>query len=347
MPRRVGLVAACLLLSLTGLAACSRGGDDDATAPSPSATTRVPSETPGPTVTPTATGTPDATPTGTPTATPTASTSPTPSLVPTKRPVLPGGGRSIFPEHTVVAYYGSGSGPLLGVLGEGTPTQAAAKLLKAAAPFGPASGRPVLPAFEFIASVAQRSPGDNGVYSLFQPDANVQRYLDAARAAKAIMVLDLQPGRGDFLAQAKHFEKFLKQPDVGLALDPEWQLTPTQRPGRQIGTTTAAKVNEVSAYLQSLVAAGGLPEKLFVVHQFRPSMIANREKVIDRPGLDTVVHIDGFGSQGAKREVYGLLASRMPSLSNGFKLFYDEDIDLMTPKEAMAVRPRPELITYQ
>ena len=32
---------------------------------------------------------------------------------------------------------------------------------------------------------------------------------------------------------------------------------------------------------------------------------------------------------------------------NGLKLFLDEDPDLMTPAQAMALVPRPELITYQ
>jgi len=31
----------------------------------------------------------------------------------------------------------------------------------------------------------------------------------------------------------------------------------------------------------------------------------------------------------------------------GFKLFYAKDPVLMTPKQAMALLPRPELITYQ
>ena len=40
------------------------------------------------------------------------------------------------------------------------------------------------------------------------------------------VVLDLQPGYTDFLAQAQRYEEFLAQPHVGLALDPEWRLAP-------------------------------------------------------------------------------------------------------------------------
>lgn len=315
---------ALLPLVLLAATACGSAGEQDeqASAPpeAPAAAATAPPAPPSPAVT-----------------TPTA-----------PRPVLPGGGRSVFPEHTVVAYYGTVAGRGdLGVLGQGEPDAQAAALAAAAAPFGPASGRPVLPAFELITTVAQRAPGADGDYSAPIEPAQVQRYLDAARRAGALLILDLQPGTARFLDQAKAYEAFLREPDVGLALDPEWVLQPGQRPGRQIGSTTAAEVNAVSEYLQQLVTEGDLPQKVLVVHQFRASMLPDREAVRQRPGLEIVVHLDGFGTQGVKREVYDLLSLKTPPLRNGFKLFYDEDTDLMTPEEAMALVPRPELITYQ
>ena len=284
-------------------------------------------------------------------ASPSASPSPSPSPSATQAPrslaQLPRGGRAIFPRYLVVAHYGTAGTGALGVLGEGTPDQAGRRLLAAAAPFTKASGRPVLPAFELIASIAQRKPGADGTYSTYISDADVARYLAAARRVKAVVVLDLQPGRADFLTQARHFEKFLRQPDVGLALDPEWKLTPAQRPLRQIGATDATSINAVSSYLANLTLRSRLPEKLFVVHQFRAFMIPDRERVVDRPGLATVVHLDGFGTQRVKRDVYGALAVRTGPLHNGLKLFIDEDTQMFTPAQAMAFRPRPELITYQ
>ncbi|MDT7572136.1 MAG: hypothetical protein QOE05_2310, partial [Actinomycetota bacterium] len=157
------------------------------------------------------------------TATTSTTTEPAASVVPTvplPERQLPRGGRRIFPKFLVVAHYGSAGTAALGVLGEGSPDVAAGRLLRAAAPFAKASGRPVLPAFEFIATVAQAKAGDDGMYSTYVADADVARYLAAARRVKALLVLDLQPGRADFLTQAKHYEKFLVQPDVGLALDP-------------------------------------------------------------------------------------------------------------------------------
>lgn len=260
---------------------------------------------------------------------------------------LPRGGRSIFPTYEVVAHYGTATTAVLGVLGEGTPDQAGRNLLAAAEPFGKASGRRILPAFELIVSVAQRSPGDDGDYSAYIPDADIERYLAAARRIKALVLLDLQPGLADPLAQAQHFEKFLREPDVGLALDPEWKLYGDQKPGRQIGTLDAASVNRVSAWLGELTARLDLPEKLFVLHQFQQRMLPDRDAIVVRPGLATVVHVDGFGTRGGKLETYAAVADTTGRLRNGFKLFLDEDVDLMSPAEVMALTPQPDLITYQ
>ncbi len=249
--------------------------------------------------------------------------------------------------------YGTAETDALGVLGEVPPEQAGAELSKRAAPFEAASGRPVLPAFELITTVAQAKAGKDGSYSYGIPMEEIQNYLDAARKAKMLLVLDFQPGREDFLTQVKRYEKFLLEPEVGIALDPEWVLKPGQRPTRQVGTTNAADINKVSAYLAGLVKDNNLPEKLFIVHQFQVRMIPDRASMLDRPGLATVIHIDGFGNQQLKKETYGILSAKdgaqRPNgqLHNGFKLFIDEDTNMMTPKEAMALVPQPELITYQ
>src|SRR4051794_8395537 len=82
-----------------------------------------------------------------------------------KRPLvvnLPRGGRRIFPDFRVVAFYGAPQDRQLGELGIGTPAQAARKLLRQAAPYGRTT-RPVLPAMELIASVAANAPGADGL----------------------------------------------------------------------------------------------------------------------------------------------------------------------------------------
>ena len=277
-----------------------------------------------------------------------AGASATPSATPSQAPLaqLPRGGRSIFPEHLVVAYYGTAGTGALGVLGETGPEAAAKRTVQAALPFQAPSGRPVLPAFELITTVAAGRAGADGLYSTSLPLEEVMRYVKVAQQAKMLVILDFQPGRATFLEQVKRYEKALLEPNVGVALDPEWKLTATQRPLKQIGTSAAQPINDVSSYLANLTVKNRLPEKVFMVHQFKTYQLPDREKIVDRPGLATVLHVDGFGAQGSKKETYGLLNSTDGQFVNAFKLFYDEDTDLMTPAEAMALTPRPELITY-
>ncbi len=180
--------------------------------------------------------------------------------------MLPGGGRTIFPGSRVVAYYGTADDPALGVLGHGSPADAGLRLLHQARAYD-RPGRHVLPAFELIATIAQASSND-GTYNQHLDDAQIERYLAAARAIHALLILDVQPGRAGFAGEVRRYERYLRQPDVELALDSEWKMGPTEVPGRTIGGTDGATVNAVSRYLAGLVAAGRLPQKLLIVHQF-------------------------------------------------------------------------------
>jgi len=270
-----------------------------------------------------------------------ASTSPTPPP-----PQLPRGGTTIFPTYRVIAYYGSGEFPGLGVLGKTPAEQAAPAIIKQASAYAPA-GRRILPAMELITTVALSSPGPTGTYSSSGNPAVVQRYLDVARKNKMMLILDFQPGQGEFLPQVKRFERFLTQPDVGVALDAEWRMKKGEIPGKTYGSATAAEINAVSSYVAGLVQAHNLPEKLFLVHQFRLDMLPDREKIVHRPGLATVFHADGFGPQKEKKEVYAALKLPGPPFHIGFKLFYKADTGLMTPTQAMALTPQPDLVTYQ
>jgi hypothetical protein len=278
---------------------------------------------------------------------PTVTASPTPSPTPKPLPTLPRGGRVIFPKYRVVAYYGNGAAPGLGVLGEGTPDEAAERVQQQADQYAFA-GKPVLPAMELITTVALPEPGPDGVYSSHGDPAMVSQYLAAARRHKELLVLDFQPGTGDFLTQVKRFEKFIVQPDVGVALDPEWHMKPGQIPGQVLGTASAADINAVSAYLHQLVSKYQLPQKLFVIHQFQLPMLPDRQAIAARPGLATVFHADGNGSPYAKLDVYRSLDFPGPPYYRGFKLFFTRDYPVMTPQQAMTqVSPVPDLITYQ
>jgi hypothetical protein len=265
---------------------------------------------------------------------------------PAPPPKLPRGGREIFPRYRVVAFYGAPQAAALGVLGVGTPDAAAHKLATQARAYA-RGGRPVLPALELIATVASGAPHGDGRYRYRQSRTTIVRYLAAARRAHALLLLDVQPGRASFMSEVRLYRPFLAQPDVSLALDPEWHVGPGQIPGKELGSVDASEVNRVSAYLAGIVRAGRLPQKLLVVHQFTESMIRNKQRLVRRPGIALTINVDGVGGPADKLAKYDLFAQESPRLHRGIKLFYTQDTGLLSPHEVLALRPRPELVVYQ
>jgi hypothetical protein len=258
---------------------------------------------------------------------------------------LPRGGRTIFPRYRVVAFYGAPQDDELGELGIGSPDSAARRLEAQGRRYA-RPGRPVLEAMELIATVANRDPGPDGLYRSQQSDATVRRYLRAARRHKMLLVLDVQPGHADFLDEARHLRKWLRQPDVGLALDPEWH-TPGVVPGTQIGSVDAAQVNAVAGYVAEIVRRNRLPQKLFIVHQFTADMIAGKAEVSRPRGLAMTMNVDGFGAQPNKIAKYRQFTHDGTRFYNGYKLFYREDTGLMKPRQVLRLRPPPDLVVYE
>jgi hypothetical protein len=258
---------------------------------------------------------------------------------------LPHGGDRVFDGRMLVAYYGTSGTGALGVLGETSPDRAFARLVRAAAPFQ-RSGKPAQPVFELIVTIADRHAGPGRDFSHDIDHARVLPYIEAARRHGALLVLDLQPGRDDFLTVAKRWEWALRYPWVGLAIDPEWRMGRHQVPGRVIGSVSSAEINRTSAWLDRLAARRGLPQKLFVVHQFRTAMIRGVSGVARRPNLAMVQHVDGFGTPRQKLDTYAAVA-RPQRFRMGFKLFYDEDVRRLSARKVKQIRPRVDFVSFQ
>jgi hypothetical protein len=260
-------------------------------------------------------------------------------------PQLPFGGTTIYPGRTLVAYYGTAGTGSLGVLGEGTIPQMTKRLRKQAAGYS----RPDRPAdivYELIVTVADGVPGSDGDYSHDISRDKVETFIRAAHNNKALLVLDLQPGRTDFLTVAKRWAWALKDPWVSLALDPEWRMGPGEIPAQTIGHVSADEINKTSAWLETLTKQRNLPEKLLMIHQFRTTMVRNMALVKDRPHLVEVQHVDGFGTQSQKLATYHTV-ERDPQFRMGFKLFYDEDINMFRPAEVLRIKPKIRFVSYQ
>jgi hypothetical protein len=262
---------------------------------------------------------------------------------------LPRGGRKLFPDYRLVGFCGTPGAPELGALQGNFPKETKALEAKAA-PY--AQGRPLLPVFELIAVVVQSGAGRDGKYRRRVDDSIVDEYLRAARKSKALLLLNIQPGQSDFLTEVKTFESYLREPDVGVALDPEWAMKPKQVPGRFYGQTDGETINDVAAYLSSLVVAGDLPEKALVFHQVNRGVLKDEIELKPLPGVAFIKSVDGLGPVHSKIETYDYLMTTIRhGIHPGFKLFFDEDSRggnrLMTAKEVLALSPQPEYVMYE
>ncbi|MCA1781137.1 MAG: hypothetical protein ABR500_15225 [Dermatophilaceae bacterium] len=267
-----------------------------------------------------------------------------------RAPELPGGGVTVFPHRRMIALYGHPGVPVLGLLGEQGLEASIERVGEYVERYSPLVEEPVIPAFEIIASVATAGAGPDQQYSKIWPPEIFRAWVDAAKDAGVYVVLDLQPGRTDFLTQAKAYEELLIEPHVGLALDPEWRLGPNERHLVRIGSVEAAEINAVSEWLAELVRTHDLPQKVLTLHQFRLSMIKDRETVrTDHPEIAVVLHADGQGGQGAKQDTWRVLKEDLPEdMWLGWKNFYDEDTPMLTPEQTVAqVDPVPWFISYQ
>jgi hypothetical protein len=261
---------------------------------------------------------------------------------------LPLGGRELFPRYRLVGFCGTPGAPALGEL-RGDLGEKAKAIQKYAEKYS--EGREILPTFELIAVLVLGLPGD-GKYRRRVANEVVDRYLIAAREAKALLLLNIQPGMSDFLTEVQHFEKYLREPDVGVALDPEWAMKPGQKPGEYYGRTTGAVINEVAEYMAAIVAQDDLPEKALVYHQFTRASLKDEEVITQHKGVAIIKSVDGWGPKRAKIETYNHLVKTLsPGVHIGFKLFFYEDTlkggKVMTPKEVLSLLPEPEYVMYE
>lgn len=262
---------------------------------------------------------------------------------------LPGGGFLLFPDRRLVALYGNPTTDALGILGHQDADAAVEVARRYAEPYE-ADGVMVIPTFEIIATVAAASAGEDGNYSNEMPLDLIRPWIDVARREGLYVVLDLQSGRSHFLEQAMLYEEFLLEPHVGLALDPEWRLEPDQVHLVQVGSVRAAEVNEVSSWLAALVREHHLPQKLFLLHQFRFTMLPDRELIEAPPELAVVIQMDGQGTIPDKYATWGAVTRDWEEhpWDWGWKNFTREDIPgPIPPSEVLELTPVPVFVSYQ
>ncbi|MGO9621497.1 MAG: hypothetical protein ACLPT6_08845 [Desulfobaccales bacterium] len=265
-------------------------------------------------------------------------------------PPLPG---SILPQKRIVAYYGNPLSKRMGALGEWQKDEMLRRLQGEVAKWEKADpSLPVQPALHLIAVVAQGEPGKAGKYRMVMPDKVVNEVYGWAKEANALLFLDIQTGHDNIRTILPRFEWMLKNPDVHLGMDPEFNLIKSGRkPGTKIGTYDAADINYASGYLEELVRKYNLPPKVLIVHRFTRNMVTNAERIVLRPEVQIVMNMDGWGPPSLKRDSFKDYIVAEPVQYVGFKLFYHNDIKkgdaLMTPQELLRLNPKPLYIQYQ
>ncbi|CAN5678026.1 hypothetical protein BH20ACT10_BH20ACT10_06210 [soil metagenome] len=251
-------------------------------------------------------------------------------------------------ENRIVAYYGTPMSELMGILGEAEPEVVMEQLIEQTQAYSDADPeRPAIPMIEFIASIAQRDPGPEGLY-VGQTDPEViEEYVRLAEENDALLMLDVQLGRASVMDEIEILEDFLMEPHVHLAIDTEYSIDEGQVPGVDLGTVEGAEIQEAVEYLDELVERENLPDKLLMVHQFEQEIVTDKEAIQPTENVQVALHADGFGTPEAKFSKYGTLVRDQPIQYGGFKVFYQQDTPVLEPEQVLALDPAPAVITYQ
>lgn len=265
--------------------------------------------------------------------------------------LLPPRPKPFLNRHRVVAYYGNPLAAQMGILGEYEPDEVIRRLREQAEVYQRLSpDRTIAPAIHLIYAVAQEKPGAEGVYLLRMDDELMEEWVRITRENGLQLILDIQFGRSTIDREFPHVAPFLKEPHVHLALDPEFAWGPDEYPLIDIGHIDAAVVNRAQELLEQFIIEHRLPNKMLVVHQFRPDMLKNKVSIRPSAWVETVIDADGFGSPSLKLDQWNRVIRDDNVQLPGIKLFYQQDAKnggLMSEADVMALTPTPVVIIYQ
>ena len=259
---------------------------------------------------------------------------------------------AILPFKRIVAYYGNFYSTRMGILGEYPPDKVLEMLKSAAAAWAAADpSTPVIPAVDYIAVSGQNVPTRDGKYRLRMPASHIEKAIRMAEQIHGLVFLEVQPGWSTVEEELPRLTPYLKQPNVQLALDPEFAMTDGKRPGTKVGTLNAAQINFAAHFLAKIVRENHLSPKILVVHRFTKYMVTDSRAIKPLSEVEIVMDMDGFGSPVLKLSTYKAYIASQPVQFTGFKLFYKNDViighHLMTPAEILRLSPRPSYIMYQ
>ena len=260
--------------------------------------------------------------------------------------------KSVLESNQIVSFYGHPNSPTMGIVGEYpfhsfAPQVILGKLRKQANAYDELNGeKGVMPAIHLIHTVAQASPGWDGMYRVRMEESMVLEYVKVAKENNMYVFLDLQVGRSSVKDEMNAVLPYLKHANVHIALDPEFSWKPEKEPVSSIGYLTGADINLAQQMIEGYVRENKINRRVvLVVHQFLEDMIRGVDYIQDYPNIDLVIDMDGFGPPAVKKTKYGWYAEHPVAEYGGIKLFYRWDAPLMTEEEVLTLDPN--VIIYQ
>jgi hypothetical protein len=205
---------------------------------------------------------------------------------------------------------------------------------------------PIVLVFHAVVTVADDHPGEDGNYSHRMTDEAMRKLIDDASAEGAWVILDIQAAQSPITDELKFVEPYLREPNVHLAVDPEWTNPEGGIPMVDRGWMDGETINLVQAWLNEVAEQTG-ENKILVVHQFDDSFVQNKHLIQNYPMVDMIWDADGYGGPEAKAADYHQYRDEAGFEYGGFKVFYKEDNPVMTPGQVMALDPPPAYIIYQ
>jgi hypothetical protein len=260
---------------------------------------------------------------------------------------------ALLPENRIVAFYGNPLEKRMGALGEYPKDVMLGMLDKEVKRWAKADpSHPVIPALHMVVTTAQGAPGKNGLYRLRMRDSLVDAIYGWAKEKKGIFFVDVQLGKDNVENEIPRLRRWLENPDVHMAVDPEFAMAASGAvPGTKIGTMDAKEINWVINFLDGIVKEKHLPPKILVVHRFTRKMVTNAKDIRPTPNVQVVMDMDGWGPPWLKFDSYHDYVKAEPVQFTGFKLFFHNDTKkgdaLLTPAEVLRLHPRPLYIQYQ
>lgn len=251
-------------------------------------------------------------------------------------------------DHRIVAFYGTPKSKNMGIVGRMPPEQLMKKLDEVTASYTKADpARPAVPAIELIATVAQRSPGPDGHYVQTTSDEVIRDMIELTQKHNALLILDVQLGNDTVMNEVKKVEKYLKEPNVHLAIDTEFHVSKGEVPGEDLGHVDGRDIQKAIAYVNDMVEKERLADKFVIVHQFRSDVLNHKDAIKPMEHVEVALNFDGYGRPAVKMSPYRNYVREEPIQYGGFKIFYKKDEPVLQPKDIVVMDPAPAIVDYQ